>query len=95
MFSKIVFIFINFNIKEDFLQYVWECSLFDSSSLITSEANKIIIHKLGLRNTNSGPYFLKSEISIDNIRWVGNVEIHINFSDWKVHKHFLEHLMIM
>ena len=76
--------------KEDFLQYVWEYSLFDFSSLITSEGKKIIIHKLGVRNTNSGPDFLNSEITIDNIRWVGNVEIHINSSDWKVHKHFLD-----
>jgi len=76
--------------KEYFLQYIWENSLFDSSSLKTSEGEKIIIHKVGERNTNSGPDFFNSEITIGTIRWVGNIEIHINSSDWNAHKHFLE-----
>ena len=39
--------------KEDFLQYIWENTLFDSSGLKTTKGEKIIIHKVGERNPNT------------------------------------------
>ena len=38
-------------------------------------------------NTNAGPDFLNAKIKIDNLIWAGNVENHINSSDWKKHNH--------
>ena len=55
--------------KEDFLQYIWENSLFKSDYLISSQAESIIIHGIGVRNKNSGPDFLNAEITINEIKW--------------------------
>ena len=48
--------------KEDFLQYIWENTLFDSSGLKTTKGEKIIIHKVGERNPNTiVPLFFNTE----------------------------------
>ena len=73
--------------KEDFLQYIWENSLFKSDNLISSEGESIIIHDIGVRNKNAGPDFLNAEITINEIKWFGNVEIHIKSSLWNAHSH--------
>ena len=31
--------------------------------------------------------FLNAKIQIDNQLWAGNVEVHVNSSDWYVHNH--------
>ena len=72
---------------EDFLQYIWKYSLFDNSNLIADTGEKIEILKSGYPNTNAGPDFLDATIRIDSTKWAGNVEIHINSSDWNKHKH--------
>jgi len=41
----------------------------------------------GILNTDSGPDFFNSRIKISDTIWVGNVEIHIQSSDWKSHNH--------
>ncbi len=64
--------------KEDFLQYIWENSLFKSDNLISSEGESIIIHDIGVRNKNSGPDFLNVEIIINEIKWFGNVKFILN-----------------
>lgn len=72
---------------EKFLQYIWKYSLFNNSNLIADTGEKIEILKSGYPNTNAGPDFLNAEIRIDSTKWAGNVEIHINSSDWTKHKH--------
>jgi len=73
--------------KEDFLHYVWKNQLFDKTDLRTINDEKINIIDVGEHNTNAGPDFLNAKIKMDNLTWVGNVEIHVNSSDWKKHKH--------
>ena len=73
--------------KEDFLHYVWENQFFDKTDLCTVNNEKIHIIEVGEHNTNAGPDFLNAKIRIDNLFWAGNVEIHVNSSDWKKHKH--------
>ena len=73
--------------KEDFLHYVWKHQLFSKKKLLTTSNHKIEIVKPGVHNFNSGPDFGNATILIDNLRWVGNVEIHIQSSDWYVHQH--------
>ncbi len=73
--------------KEDFLQYVWQYKLLTLKELFTTKNEKVTILNSGIHNKNSGPDFLNSQLKIDNQIWVGNVEIHVNSSDWYVHKH--------
>jgi len=72
---------------EEFLHYVWKYRLFDNSGLITSEGEPVEIIKTGEHNFNSGPDFFNAKVKIGETVWAGNVEIHINASDWKKHLH--------
>lgn len=73
--------------KEEFLHFIWQYKLFDVNNL-KSELNETIqVVKAGLRNTNAGPDFLNAQLKINDQLWVGNIEIHINSSDWYAHKH--------
>jgi hypothetical protein len=73
--------------KEDFLHYVWKYQLFSKINLQSTEFNRIEIVFPGFHNTNSGPDFLNAKIKIEDILWVGNVEIHVKSSDWYLHQH--------
>lgn len=73
--------------KEDFLQYVWQYGLFDKQKLCTSKGLEIQVIKLGSLNTNAGPDFFNAHLRIADYLWVGNVEIHVNASDWFLHNH--------
>lgn len=73
--------------KEEFLHFMWQYKLFDVNNL-KSELNETIqIIKPGAHNNNSGPDFLNAQLKINDQLWAGNVEIHINSSDWYAHKH--------
>ncbi|MDG1527775.1 MAG: DUF2851 family protein [Polaribacter sp.] len=73
--------------KEDFLHYVWMHQLFTKINLRSTESNQIEIISPGIHNSNSGPDFLNARIKIDDILWVGNLEIHVKSSDWYLHQH--------
>lgn len=45
-----------------------------------------VIHP-GNHNFNQGPDFTEAKIKINNTLWAGNVELHINSSQWNQHKH--------
>ncbi len=47
----------------------------------------IQILKVGIHNFDAGPDFLNALLIIGNQKWAGNVELHINASDWYVHNH--------
>lgn len=72
---------------EEFLYYIWQNKLFDNELFFDSEGNKIEVIEIGKRNYDSGPDFFYSKLKIDDTLWVGNIEIHINSSDWKKHGH--------
>jgi hypothetical protein len=73
--------------KEDFLHYIWKFKLFDTSSLITNDGAAIEVINFGMHNTDAGPDFFNGKVKIGNTTWAGNVELHINSSDWIKHKH--------
>ena len=72
---------------EDFLHYIWKYRLFDNKILFTANNEKLEIIKPGEHNTDGGPDFHNARIKIGNTIWAGNVEIHIDASDWEKHKH--------
>lgn len=76
--------------QESLLHYVWQCQYFDHANLISATNESIVVLEPGHRNTNSGPDFSNARIKIDNIEWIGNVEIHIYSSGWIAHKHQMD-----
>ena len=72
---------------ERLLQYIWQFQYFNKSELATAEGETLQIIHAGLYNTNQGPDFLDAKIKIGNTVWAGSIELHINSSDWKNHKH--------
>lgn len=73
--------------KEEFLHYIWRLRQFDWKDLKTVAGEKIEVIDTGQLNTNAGPDFLDARIRIGETLWAGNVEIHINASDWTTHGH--------
>ncbi|MCD4747653.1 MAG: DUF2851 family protein [Bacteroidales bacterium] len=71
---------------EEFLHYIWKYRLFDNDITLFSGENIEVI-SVGEHNTDAGPDFFNAKIKIDNTTWAGNVEIHINASDWNKHGH--------
>jgi len=73
--------------RETYLHYLWKTqSLFLSNSFLTKGESFNVLHP-GKYNTESGPDFFDGIIEIDGIVWRGNIEIHVNASDWYSHRH--------
>ena len=72
---------------ERLLQYIWQFQHFNKSELATADNENLHIIHPGQYNTNQGPDFLDAKIRIGNTTWAGSIELHINSSDWKNHKH--------
>jgi len=72
---------------EEFLTHLWKYGLFDRTSLVSDTGEKIEVISLGEHNSNSGPDFINAKIRVGNTLWAGNVELHLNASDWKKHNH--------
>ena len=73
--------------KEDFLHYVWKYKLFNTSALLTQNNEQLRIINFGIHNTDAGPDFFNGKVIIGQTTWAGNIEIHVNASDWNKHKH--------
>ena len=73
--------------NENLLQFIWQFRYFAQAFLYLTSGDKIQIIRTGEINTNQGPDFIAGEIMINNTRWVGNIELHVNASDWYKHKH--------
>ncbi len=74
--------------KEDFLHYVWKFQKFEKHQLRTQKGETLQVFQTGFHNQNqSGPDFFNAKLTINQQLWAGNVEIHINASDWYAHHH--------
>jgi hypothetical protein len=74
-------------VTESFLHYVWQFQYFDRHSLCTTSGEAISVFNPGQRNPHAGPDFFNARIKIDDMEWIGSVEIHIYASGWIEHKH--------
>jgi hypothetical protein len=72
--------------NEDFLQYLWKFRLLHGE-LNTVGGDRLVVLHPGEHNSNSGPDFCNARIRIAETLWAGNVEIHVNASDWFRHGH--------
>lgn len=75
---------------EKLLHYVWQHQLLPKNGLTTQNGQPIEIIDPGLPNTHAGPDFFNAKIRIEEIVWVGNVELHEHSSDWYKHRHQLD-----
>lgn len=76
--------------KENLLHFIWKLKLFSSKKMLSTDEESIEITSTGIENLNSGPDFFNAKIQINNQVWAGNVEIHINSSDWYKHNHEID-----
>lgn len=72
--------------NEEFLYYLWTYKLMNNK-LKTTTGSDVIIHSPGQRNYDAGPDFFNAIIDIGPTKWAGNIEIHVNASDWFKHNH--------
>ena len=75
---------------EEFLQYVWENTLFDTRHCFSTAGKAIEIVHPGYKNRDAGPDFFNAKVKIDGMTHVGNVEIHQRGSDWFRHGHHVD-----
>lgn len=73
--------------KEEFLHYVWQFQIWNTSLLVTTAGERLIVERTGTVNTDAGPDFFNAQLLLNQQRWAGNVEIHLRSSDWYAHKH--------
>ena len=73
--------------REDLLQFIWKYKKLQLEQMVTTNNETLIIIDVGLHNQQAGPDFFNAKINIDGQLWAGNVEVHINSSDWYAHNH--------
>ncbi len=72
--------------EEKFLYHIWDAGHL-SPPLKTASGKSLQIRYQGQFNTNRGPDFCNAMLEIDGVLCKGDVEIHINGSDWIGHNH--------
>lgn len=75
------------NFSEDFLHFIWQFRLFNSTRLICADGEELRVVNPGVSNKHAGPDFSGAKLIIDKTTWVGHVEIHLKSSDWLLHGH--------
>lgn len=77
-------------IAEHILHFIWRFRLFKSLDLSGKNGEKIEVLHPGNYNTDSGPDFLHAHLRINNQEWHGHIEIHVDSSDWNLHRHHMD-----
>jgi hypothetical protein len=72
--------------KEDFMYFLWKYRLL-KPDLMTTQGLAVRVINPGMQNKDSGPDFFAAQVHIGDTLWAGNIEIHINSSDWNRHGH--------
>ncbi|HRO46032.1 DUF2851 family protein [Agriterribacter sp.] len=72
---------------ERLLQFIWQMQYFNKADLHTAGNEPLQIIHAGQLNTNQGPDFREASLKINTTTWVGNIELHVKASDWKLHHH--------
>lgn len=69
------------------MHLLWQQQLHTRKNARLTDGANLVVLKTGYRNTNSGPDFEQAKIIIDQLEWVGSVEIHVRASEWYDHNH--------
>jgi hypothetical protein len=73
--------------QEEFLHYLWVNKKLPFTQLKTHLNESLEINHFGQYLQNAGPDIFNAQISINQQKWAGNIEIHIKSSDWYAHHH--------
>ncbi|MGI8635179.1 MAG: DUF2851 family protein [Segetibacter sp.] len=73
--------------NERLLQFIWQFQYFSRNGLQVEQGDKLTVIFPGTHNTHQGPDFLEAKVVIGKTTWVGNIEIHVNSTDWVRHRH--------
>ena len=73
--------------QEEFLHYLWVNKKLPFTQLKTHLNEKLEINYFGQYLQNAGPDIFNAQISINQQKWAGNIEIHVKSSDWYLHNH--------
>lgn len=73
--------------KERLLQYIWQFQYFNKNELTTTAGEPLQVIQQGSFNTNQGADFSEAKVKMGETIWAGNIELHINSSDWNLHNH--------
>lgn len=73
--------------RETFLHFLWRWRRFDLQNLRAADGQPLEILHPGELNTDAGPDFFNARIRLGDTEWAGNVEIHVQASEWYTHRH--------
>ena len=73
--------------RERWLQSLWGRQDWRGVRFLTHAGQSIHVLHPGTWNTDQGPDFLHAQLFLDQVFWVGSVEIHVRSSDWYLHQH--------
>ncbi|WP_420150028.1 DUF2851 family protein [Spirosoma sp.] len=72
---------------EIFLYFIWQYQYVLRTNLTTTNGEIVQVIHPGFRNYNAGPDFINARLLINDVEWVGTVEMHTRTSDWLAHRH--------
>ncbi len=72
---------------EILLHYIWQKRLWAGFPQTTTDGKPIEIISVGQHNIHAGADFCHAHIRIGEQEWIGNVEMHVQASDWYKHNH--------
>ena len=67
--------------NEEILQYIWKFQNYNHNQLQCTNGDQLVLF-IPAHNRNQGPDFSDAKIKINDTLWAGNIEFHINSSDW-------------
>lgn len=72
---------------EAFLHYLWQFQQFSGADLRAESGEAVQVLHPGWLNSHAGADFQEARLLLDDVEWVGTVEIHRRSSDWFQHNH--------
>ncbi len=77
--------------NEAYLHYIWKTKRLPFHQIKTTDGELVEFISVGVYNEfESGPDFSMAKVRMNNLTWVGSIEIHVKSSDWYRHKHHLD-----
>ena len=73
--------------NEKYLHFIWKSKRLLTTELNATTGEKLSVRNFGEYNFDSGPDFFNGAVMIDDILHHGNIEMHVNSSDWIKHGH--------